>query len=76
MDGPENEWKAFHHIFICKVDINAPWWEKTIIEHEVPYINSKLRDIMNEREKVKTLANKTQDKELFTRFKILKKEHR
>ncbi len=57
MDDPDDQWKAFHSMFISTANVNAPWVEKRVNGFDAPYMNSELRDAIYERFKIKT--NKT-----------------
>ncbi len=39
--------------------------------HDAPYMTSELRELMGERNKMKTLANKTNDPDFFLKYKQL-----
>ncbi len=57
-------------MFISTAYVNAPWMTMT----ERVNITSELRDTINEKDKIKTLANKTQDDVMLSRYKVLTTE--
>jgi hypothetical protein len=72
LEDPADQWQAFHAMFLKTADEMAPWMKKRVKGYDVPYINSDLGQLMSERDKAKTLANKTNDPGLFQKFKSLK----
>ncbi len=68
MDDPDDQWKAFHSMFISTTNVNAPWMKIRVKCFDVPYMNSDLRDAINENDKINTLANKKQDDVTLSRY--------
>ncbi len=58
-------------MFVKFANANAPWMNKRVKCYDVPYMNCELRGLIAERDQAKTLANKTQDTDMFKRFKTL-----
>ncbi len=60
---------------VVDVQILLMWmphvWRK-VKGFDVPYIKSELRDAINERDKIKILASKTQDDVMLSRYKVLR----
>ncbi len=55
-------------MFVEVADFNAPWLRKKIRGHDAPYMTNELRELMGERDKMKTLTSKTNDPDFFLKY--------
>ena len=72
MEDPNDMWKTLQNMFLQVADKCAPWMKCRVNGYDAPWMTGEIRQMINERDKVKTLANKTQNGELMERYKELR----